>query len=142
MRILTRPALSLALTACILAGATDAESRIRNVLTMQVDAWNRGDIPAFVSSYAPDAIMVSKEIAHSRAEILARYQRIYSTRELMGHLTFGALEVRLLTPDVAVVTGEWRVDRSSGNPNHIGGLFSLVFQRHDKEWKIELDHTS
>ncbi len=122
--------------------AGDAESRIQSVLNVQIEAWNRGDIPTFVGAYAPDCIFVGKQVAHGRAQLLARYQRTYPTREAMGHLTFGSLEVRLLTPDVAIVTGAWHVERSGAGGTPVGGLFSLVFHREGKEWKIALDHTS
>ena len=142
MKTLARCALLLVAAVRVLPAAADAEAQIKAVLAAQVDAWNRGDIPAFVTSYASDAIMVSKEIARGREQIRARYERVYATREQMGHLSFGAIEVRMLTPDVAFITGEWRVDRATGSQSHLGGLFSLVVRRHDKQWKIALDHTS
>jgi uncharacterized protein (TIGR02246 family) len=122
--------------------ANDAESQIRTILNRQTDAWNRGDIPTFVETYANDCIFVGKEIARGRDQLLARYQRSYPTREAMGHLHFSALEVHLLTSDVATVTGQWHLERSRSGGNNVGGLFSLVFRRQAKEWKIALDHTS
>ncbi len=122
--------------------AVDGEAQIKDVLNVQVEAWNRGDIPTFVTTYAPDCIFVGKEVAHGRAQLLARYQKSYPTREAMGHLSFSALEIHLLTDNVAIVTGEWRVDRSSSSGNRIGGLFSLVFHLETGKWKIALDHTS
>ena len=64
--------------------ASDAESQIERVLNVQVEAWNRGDIPAFVASYAADCIFVGKEVAHGRAQLLARYKKNYPTREAMA----------------------------------------------------------
>jgi uncharacterized protein (TIGR02246 family) len=122
--------------------AMDAESQINAVLKVQVDAWNRGDIPGFVSTYASDCIFVGKAVAHGRAQLLARYKKTYPTREAMGHLTFSGLEIHLLSDAVALVTGEWHIDRSGADAKRIGGLFSLVFHGEDTEWKIALDHTS
>lgn len=122
--------------------ASDAESEIKTALSIQLDAWNRGDIPSFVSTYAPDCIFVGKEIARGRAQLQARYEKTYPTREAMGHLTFSGLEVHLVTADVAIVTGQWRIERSGAAENGIGGLFSLVFHHEGNEWKIALDHTS
>jgi uncharacterized protein (TIGR02246 family) len=124
----------------ILAG--DATAEIKGVLNVQVQAWNRGDIPAFVETYADDCVFVGKAIAHGKAQLLARYQRNYPTREAMGHLAFAALEVRLLSPDVAIVTGEWRIERTGGENKGVGGVFSVVFQRKAGQWLIALDHTS
>lgn len=142
MKILVSFALFLSFATPNALRASDAASQIKSVLNMQVEDWNRGDIPGFVNKYAPDCIFVGKKVVHGRAQLLARYEKSYPTREAMGRLTFSAVEVHLLTPDVAMVTGEWHVERSGLGGNAIGGLFSLVFQRQSKEWKIALDHTS
>lgn len=136
-------ALLVLATSCAFAlAARDGGSDIERVLNAQVDAWNRGDIPTFVDSYAPDCVFVGKQIAQGREQLLARYRNTYPTREAMGHLTFSRLNVHLLTADVAIVTGEWHLERSSAGGNSTGGLFSLVFQRKSNQWKIALDHTS
>ena len=142
MKLLAFLALLAGLTAPLPLKASDPESQIKAVLNTQLTAWNRGDVPAFVSAYAPDCIFVGKNVARGRAQLLARYQKSYPTREAMGHLSFGALEVCQLTPDVAVVTGEWHIERSGAAGDGIGGLFSLVFQRQGETWQIALDHTS
>jgi uncharacterized protein (TIGR02246 family) len=141
MKVLARFALLLFFASVAVLNAADAESEIKAALNVQVDAWNRGDIRAFVTTYADDCIFVGKQIARGREQLIARYQKSYPTREAMGHLSFSALEVHLLTPEVAIVTGEWHIERS-GAAGNVGGLFSLVFQRKVNEWKIKLDHTN
>lgn len=141
MRVLARCALVLLFASYVALSAADTESQIKAVLNVQVDAWNRGDIPAFVSSYADDCIFVGKQVAHGRDQLLARYEKTYPTREAMGHLSFTSLEVHPLTADIAIVTGEWRLERT-GAAGNVGGLFSLVFRRGPNGWKIALDHTS
>jgi uncharacterized protein (TIGR02246 family) len=142
MRVLVAIAFVLACAVSLVFAASDAESEIQAVLNTQVDAWNRGDIPTFVDTYAPDCIFVGKQIIRGRDQVLARYRKSYPTREAMGHLIFSALEVHLLTPDVALVTGAWHLERPASAGNQVGGLFSLVFHRHVNQWRIALDHTS
>lgn len=142
MRILALIALLAALVTTAPLQASNAESEIRAVLNTQLEAWNRGDIPALVNTYAPDCIFVGKQVAHGRAQLLARYQKAYPSREAMGHLTFSAIEIHLLDDNVAVVTGAWHLARSGAGVSNIGGLFSLVVQHRAKDWKIALDHTS
>ena len=142
MKVLTRFAIILAFLNPLASRASDAESQIRAVLNTQVDAWNRGDIPAFVTTYAPDCIFVGKQIVHGRSQVQARYEKDYPTHDAMGHLSFSALEVHFMAGDLAIVTGEWHLERSATSGNSIGGVFSLVFQRRDNEWKIALDHSS
>ena len=142
MKVLVSIAVLLACTVSIVCGADSAESQIKAVLNTQVDAWNRGDIPTFVATYAPDCIFVGKQIIHGRDQVLARYMKSYPTREAVGHLSFSALEVHLLTPDVAMVTGEWHLARPVSAGSDAGGLFSLVFHYQANKWAITLDHTS
>jgi uncharacterized protein (TIGR02246 family) len=122
--------------------AFDAESDIKAVLTTQVDAWNKGDIPAFVTTYTEDCIFVGKPILQGRAQLLARYQKRYPTPDAMGHLTFSNLAVHILDKDVAMVTADWHLDRNTAGGGPVGGYFSLVLHRQNGQWKIALDHTS
>jgi uncharacterized protein (TIGR02246 family) len=122
--------------------AEDAHTQITAALNQQVEAWNRGDVETFVGTYAADCIFVGKTVAHGREQLLARYRATYPNREAMGRLTFSTLEVRILDDDVAIVTGEWRLERSASGGGAKSGLFSLVFKRTGGEWKIALDHTS
>jgi uncharacterized protein (TIGR02246 family) len=124
--------------------AQSAEDAIRQVLTDQVSAWNRGDIPAFMHGYddSPQTTFIGKSIEHGYSMILARYQRSYSSPEAMGHLDFSDLDVRMLGQDHAVVTGHFHLSRSQAGGGDASGIFSLVFENKPTGWKIVLDHTS
>ncbi|MBV8897947.1 MAG: SgcJ/EcaC family oxidoreductase, partial [Acidobacteriaceae bacterium] len=101
MRFVPRCALLLVFTCGAALSAADTESQIKTVLDDQIEDWNRGDIPAFVTTYADDCIFVGKQVAHGRDQVLARYEKTYPTRQAMGHLTFSALEVHALSDDIA-----------------------------------------
>jgi uncharacterized protein (TIGR02246 family) len=122
--------------------ASDPQSDIKAVLTTQVDSWNKGDIPTFVTTYTEDCIFVGKPILQGRAQLLARYQKKYPTPDAMGHLTFSNLAVHILDKDVAMVTADWHLDRNAAGGGPVGGYFSLVLHRQNGQWKIALDHTS
>jgi uncharacterized protein (TIGR02246 family) len=139
--MLLRP-LVLALLLTIPLQAFDAESDIKSVLTTQVNAWNRGDIPTFVTTYSDDCIFVGKPILQGRAQLLARYQKKYPTPDAMGRLTFSNLAVHLVDSEVAMVTADWHLDRKESGGGPVGGYFSLVLHRQKGRWKIALDHTS
>lgn len=124
-----------------LAAQTSAAD-IENVLTTQVQAWNQGDIPKFVTTYAEDCIFVGKQMLQGRSKLLARYRKTYPSPESMGKLTFQNLAVRQLDEDVATAVGEWHIDRSSASGGPTGGVFSLVLQLRNGTWQIVLDHTS
>jgi uncharacterized protein (TIGR02246 family) len=124
------------------ARAADTEEDIRDLLTDQTAAWNRGDLESFVKPYAEDCTFVGKEIKKGRKEVLARYKTQYPTTAAMGKLAFHNLEVREIGEHIALVTGEWHLERPASAGGAKGGLFSLVMKDVDDEWRIVLDHTS
>jgi uncharacterized protein (TIGR02246 family) len=125
-------------------------SAIKAEIAAQADAWNRGDIPAFMQTYenSPDTTFVGATVRKGYETILERYRQGYSTPEQMGRLTFSNIEVRLLPSECgqseyAVVTGNFHLDRAAhGEAKKDDGIFSLVWHRGTNGWKIVLDHTS
>jgi uncharacterized protein (TIGR02246 family) len=124
--------------------AQSAEDAIRQVLSDQVSAWNRGDVVNFMHSYddSLQTTFIGKSVEHGYQMILARYQRKYPTPEAMGHLDFSDLDVRMLGPEHAVVTGHFHLARTQAGGGDASGIFSLVFEKKPSGWKIILDHTS
>ena len=124
--------------------AEDAASAILQVLAQQQNAWNSGDIPAFMHGYAdsPDTTFIGKTIEHGYAMILGRYQRNYSSREAMGVLRFSGMSVRMLGADHAVVTGHFHLTRSKAGGGDASGVYSLIFEKEAPGWRIILDHTT
>ena len=126
------------------------EAAIRAAIVAQVDAWNRGDVPAFMQAYehSPETTFIGTNIGKGYEKILERYQKNYTNREQMGTLTFNDLEVRLLPAscgkaEFAVVTGRFHLERSQkGEAKKDDGIFSLVWRKGPQGWKILLDHTS
>ncbi len=142
-------ALSLLILTCGIAHAgTPDEAAIRGVLDAQVAAWNRGDVVTFMQGYrdSPTTTFIGKTIAHGYANILARYQKIYSDKDKMGQLAFSDLEVHQLDAHFATVTGHFHLARSADAGGNTEGIFSLVFEKSAEKpgmgWKIILDHTS
>jgi len=123
--------------------AADAESGIKAALNTQVDAWNRGDIPTFVDTYADDCTFVGKQtVVHGHEQLIARYKKQYPTSDAMGKLSFSNLQIKQLDRSIAVVTGEFHLERSTAGGGPVGGIFSLVFRLDHGSWRIVLDHTS
>ncbi|MGO4881093.1 MAG: YybH family protein [Bryobacteraceae bacterium] len=76
------------------------------------------------------------------AAILARYRKAYPTREAMGTLSFSNIAVRMLAPDVALVTGEYHLARSAAGGGDAAGHYTLILRKTSAGWKIIHDHTS
>jgi len=126
------------------------EAAIRAVLAEQEAAWNRGDLEAFMQAYddSPETTFIGAEVRKGYEPILERYRTAYANRDQMGTLKFSNLEVRLLAGangvvEYAIVTGNFHLERTTtGTAKKNDGVFSLVWHRGTKGWKIILDHTS
>jgi len=120
----------------------DDQEAITKILTSQQDAWNHGDIDAFLEGYwnSPDVSFAgSSGITRGFAGVRERYHRNYADRQAMGELDFSQLEFRRLGPNAELVLGHWHLKREKGD---VGGVFTLVFQRFPEGWRIIHDHTS
>ena len=143
---LTLPVICYILIASLLWAAPEQAStsvaEVQSVLTAQQDAWNRGDIDAFMNGYARSAstVFVSQdEVSRGWETVRDRYRVKYSDRTKMGTLSFSEIEVTMLSPDAAVVLGRWKLKRENDEPH---GRFTLIFKRLPEGWRIVHDHTS
>ncbi len=138
-------ALIATLSVAIAVGADlpdEARAQIKAVLTEQAEAWNKGDIAAFMEHY-----WKSNELTFSSGGQTTRgwqatkdnYVKRYPTRDEMGRLTFSQLEITLLEANSALVLGRWQLERKE---MPVGGNFSLVLRRIGGRWLIVHDHTS
>jgi uncharacterized protein (TIGR02246 family) len=144
MTKLRKSTLVIALLFIVIAlNAQTPSTPIRNILDQQSAAWNRGDLAQFVLSYAEQCTLVGKQITEvTRAQVLAHYREKYPNSAAMGTLRFSKITVKPLDQQVAVVTGQWHLDRGAPAGGTTGGVFSLVLELRSGEWKIVLDHTS
>lgn len=126
------------------SSASSGESAIRKVLAGQVQAWNNGDVEAFMQGYedSPETTFVSDRVIKGYGPVLERYQTRYPTPEKMGKLRFSDLEVRPLGSDHASVIGRFHLERAADAGGPASGIFTLLFRKSESGWKIILDHTS
>ncbi len=148
--MITRTVLGYFLVAAILGSRSlsaqssrpDITLEISAVLKMQQDAWNRGDIDAFMDGYSrsDETLFVSgDDVTRGWQKVLDRYKKKYSDRAEMGTLTFSNLEITPLSNDSAVALGSWKLNRANDQPH---GRFTLIFRRFPEGWRIVHDHTS
>lgn len=124
--------------------AANEETAIKKVLNDQVQAWNRGDIVEFVSSYdkSPSITFVGQTVSRGYDGVLARYRRNYPDKLHMGTLHFEEIEVRMLGKEYALVLGKFILERTPAGGGPASGRYSLVAQKSKEGWKIIHDHTS
>jgi uncharacterized protein (TIGR02246 family) len=131
-----------AATIPINAAPNPLADEIRAVLTAQEEAWNNGDIDAFMNGYwrSENTVFVSgDQVTRGWRTVRDRYKTRYSDRQKMGTLTFSDLEITPLSPDAAVVLGRWQIQRSADQPH---GRFTLILRKFEDGWRIVHDHTS
>lgn len=119
-----------------------AQENIRKVLTQQQNAWNSGDIEAFMQGYWKSdslAFIGSRGITYGWQATLENYKKSYPDTEAMGKLTFDILRVELIGYDTAFVVGRWTLKRKNDQPN---GYFTLLWKKIDGAWVITTDHSS
>ena len=133
---------ALLATGCAATGAPyAAREEIPRMLEQQAQAWNRGDIDAFMAPYWHSSDLTFSfggRVTRGWQAMRDRYHQRYPTREAMGRLTFSDIEVTEPGPNVALVLGRWRLERAEP----IGGGFSLVLRKDRENWVIIHDHTS
>jgi len=123
---------------------TEAEA-ICSLLMAQQEAWNRGDLDAFLSGYEQNGEVTfigRAGVQRGITAIASRYRQAYGTRAAMGRLRFRLLEVRLIGPRVALVLGQFELEREAGSSGPASGFFSLVLRQQGGQWRILHDHTS
>lgn len=118
------------------------EAAIRRLLTLQTEAWNRGNIEAFMQTYwKSNSLMFigSKGVVRGWQQTLDNYRKGYPDTAAMGKLSFDILEVKPLSKEYAFVVGKWMLQRSIGD---LSGHYTLLLRKIRGQWKIVADHSS
>lgn len=118
------------------------ERIILGILDKQTQAWNRGDIDAFMNGYwENDSLMfIGKSgVTYGWNNTLNNYKKGYPDTAAMGKLTFTLIQVKKLSGKYYHVTGKWFLKRSVGD---VGGHYTLLFRKIRGQWVIISDHSS
>jgi len=111
--------------------------------TGSADAWNRGDLDAFVSDDARHqrtGFVSRGHVHHGYDWIRRNYAPQFAPGAARDSLRFEEFEVRPLTAAVALVTARYVLHRDGRTT--ASGPFTLVMERGPDGWKILHDHTS
>ncbi len=122
----------------------DPAAEVRAVWNAQVDAWNHGDLDAFMAGYwnSPDLVFFSnKTETRGWQQTLDRYRATYKAEgRQMGTLDFPKLEFKVLSPEAVLARGQWRLKMPDGKEST--GMTSVTFQKRPEGWRIVHDHSS
>jgi beta-aspartyl-peptidase (threonine type) len=134
-----------ALTACapIEPPLTDPAREIRALLEQSAVGWNAGDLDAFLITYARDSattFLTINGLTRGFDAIRSRYAARFEPGASRDSLSFAEVEVRALTPDWALVTARYVLER--GDSVTATGPFTVVMRRQPEGWRMVHDHTS
>jgi len=120
----------------------DTKAEILSLMQKQMDDWNRGDLETFMAPYwKSDSLMFigSRGVNYGWQNVLDSYREVYGGPEEMGQLVFDIKNVETLSEKHAWVVGHWQLNRETDT---LKGMYTLLWQYIDGEWKIVADHSS
>ena len=134
---------TIVLLVLVPAARADDAADIQKILDDQQAAWNKGDLVGFMKGYwnSKDLTFASgKDMTRGWEPTLERYKKRYQAEgKEMGKLAFSEVQVQVLAPGVALVTGKWELALAKET---VGGRYSLILKKLDEGWRIVHDHTS
>ena len=122
------------------------EAQIRQLVFDATEAWNRHDVRAYTRVYSDDAELttVVGETVRGRKAIHEHHSGIFATIFKKSHLTPGAIRVRFLSPEFAVVDTHWQMTGAlqwDGKEIPIlKGLLSWIVKREREGWLVKVMH--
>jgi len=123
--------------------AKDKAAAVRQVLDMQVRAWNRGDLEAYMAGYWKSERLTffgGGTVTRGWDATLAYRLRYQSAgKASMGKLDFSGLEIEPLGAHSAMARGRWHLVMPDGKQP--GGLLTLILRRLPEGWRIVHDHS-
>jgi beta-aspartyl-peptidase (threonine type) len=125
------------------APSTPLTAQVTSQLDRAAADWNRGDLEAFLSDYAPDSSTTFVDGRRARrgfAFIRQHYAPRFAPGARRDSLHFEEIAARPLSPTLALITARFILMR--GDTVTASGPFTLVMEQRADGWRILHDHSS
>lgn len=112
------------------------EASIKQLLTIQTESWNSGDIEGFMQTYwkSDSLTFIGKSGVHfGWQETLTNYKKAYPDTTAMGKLSFDIITIKRLSSEYYYVVGKWMLKRSIGD---LSGHYDLLLKKIDGKWLL------
>jgi hypothetical protein len=136
--------LFFAITASAQKHALPDKQQIIQVLKVQQESWNEGDIDGFMNGYWRNDSLTfigKRGVTKGWQQTLDNYRKSYPDKASMGTLQFDILSVELTSKTTAYVVGKWHLTREPSKGD-LDGHFTLLFKKINNRWVIVSDHSS
>jgi uncharacterized protein (TIGR02246 family) len=134
-------ALALVFPPAAAAQSGEDEVAIRAVATRQGETWTRHDARGYAALFTEDCDVVNVVgwWWKGRAELEQKLTRAFAYIFSESRLTITDVQVRFLSPDVAIAHGRWTMSGARtppGIPEPRAGIQTLVFTKQSGRWLI------
>ncbi len=122
---------------------TGLEASVTAMLERSADAWNRGDLDAFMSDYSSastTSFMTPDGPVYGPEQIRTGYEPAFAADARRDSLRFEDLNIRRLPPLIGLATGRYVLHRDGRVT--ATGWFTVVLRRVGDGWRIVHDHSS
>lgn len=126
----------------LFAQSSETKNEIAQIFKTQTEAWNKGDIQAFMQTYwkSDELLFLGKSgPIYGWQNTLDRYLRTYPDLQSMGHLEFEIMNIVSRSDNVCSVVGKYHLAREG--IDDLEGHFLIIVQRIDGSWIIVADST-
>jgi uncharacterized protein (TIGR02246 family) len=118
--------------------ATRQQLDVVKIVLAQQDAWNKGDLDAYLSHYknSPDTQAVLSTLVRGIDNIRNAYRANFPNKDAMGSIEDSEVEVKALGDNYAIATGKYHLTRSRKAGGAVDGTFLEVFEKTPNGWQI------
>lgn len=118
--------------------ATRQQLDVVKVILAQQNAWNQGDLDAYLSHYkdAPDTQAVLANLVRGVDNIRSAFKQNFPNKDSMGTIEDTDIEVKALGDNYALATGKYHLNRPKKSGGAIEGNFMELFEKTPTGWQI------
>ncbi|HXS13722.1 MAG TPA: nuclear transport factor 2 family protein [Acidobacteriaceae bacterium] len=124
--------------------ATRQQLDVVKIILAQQNAWNKGDLDAYLSHYkdGPDTQAVLANLVRGVDNIRSAYKQNFPNKDSMGTIEDTDIEVEALGDNYALATGKYHLNRPKKSGGPIEGTFMELFEKTQAGWQIIFSQSS
>jgi uncharacterized protein (TIGR02246 family) len=118
--------------------ATRQQLDVVKIILAQQNAWNKGDLDAYLSHYkdAQDTQAVLANLVRGVDNIRSAYKQNFPSKDSMGTIEDTDIEVKALGDNYALATGKYHLNRPKKSGGAVEGTFMELFEKTQAGWQI------